>query len=239
MLSSSVVRFWFLLSDCVLIGMIGLPQRRLSNTPKAAEMQMTRNDRSDAAASIDVVEQASLESFPASDPPAWIPVNGARANAPGRDNRDAEIADFKDRFLRALAEQENLRRRAAREREQAVKFAATEVIKDLLPTIDNLGRGIESARHAAGSAEESMEALLAGIVATERGLLQALATHGITAVNPSRRAAFDPAYHHAIFEVSDSDCPPGTIAEVIQPGYRYHDRLLRPALVGIAEKHGR
>jgi molecular chaperone GrpE len=134
-------------------------------------------------------------------------------------------------LLRALAEQENLRRRAARECEQAVKYAAADVVKDLLPMVDNLHRAIESARR---EGEDSQQALLAGIAATERGLLEALARHGITPINPGRCEPFDPVHHHAILEVIDSDCPPGTIAEVMQPGYTYHDRLLRPALVGVA-----
>jgi molecular chaperone GrpE len=146
---------------------------------------------------------------------------------------EAQLADCKDRLLRALAEQENARGRALREREEAVRFAASGVARDLLATADNLRRAIESVPEER-SADETVRRLLAGIVATERALLDALAKHGIHRI-ASLGERFDPDRHEAVFEVTAPEQPAGTMDEVLQEGYLHHDRLLRPAMVGVAK----
>jgi molecular chaperone GrpE len=146
---------------------------------------------------------------------------------------EAELADCKDRLLRALAEQENARRRALRDREEAVRFAASGLARDLLATADNLRRAIESVPEER-IADEAVRRLLDGVVATERALLEALGKHGIRRIE-SLGEPFDPDRHEAVFEVTDQERPPGTVAEVLQEGYLHHDRLLRPAMVGVAK----
>jgi molecular chaperone GrpE len=147
---------------------------------------------------------------------------------------EGEVAALKDQLLRALADRENLRRRAAREREDAVKLAAAAVIKDLLPTADSMRRAIESIPGEQVERDELIQTLLAGVAATEKVMLDSLARHGIRRIEPAAGEAFDPHRHQAMMEVADRSHPAGTVSHVLQPGYAYHDRLLRPALVGVA-----
>ena len=148
---------------------------------------------------------------------------------------EAEVTDLKDRLLRALAEQENARRRAERERQEAVRFAASGLARDLLSTLDNLHRAIESVP-AAKAADETVQRLLSGVTATERGLLDALERHGIRRIDALGQS-FDPERHEAVYQVTDAGHPAGTVAEVLQEGYLHHDRLLRPAMVGVTTGH--
>jgi molecular chaperone GrpE len=146
---------------------------------------------------------------------------------------EAELADQRDRLLRALAETENVRRRAQREREDASKYAVAGFAKDLLSAADNLRRALESLPEAEAK-DERTRSLLAGVAATERELLGVFERHGIKRIDP-KGERFDHNLHQAIFEAERPDQPSGSVVEVLQPGYVLHDRLLRPAMVGVAK----
>jgi molecular chaperone GrpE len=146
---------------------------------------------------------------------------------------EVELAESKDRLLRALAETENVRRRAERERADAAKYGAGTLAKDLVNVADNLRRALDSLPEAQ-AADERTRSLLQGVAATERELLAAFERHGIRRIDPQGER-FDHNLHQAIFEAESADQPPGTVVKVLQPGYVMHDRLLRPAMVGVAK----
>jgi molecular chaperone GrpE len=146
---------------------------------------------------------------------------------------EAELAEAKDRLLRALAETENVRRRAQRERDDAVRYGASNFAKDLLNVADNLHRALLSVPEDK-VADDLTRTLLEGVGATERELLAAFERHGIRRIEPMGER-FDHNLHQAIFELENTGQPPGTVVQVLQPGYVMHDRLLRPAMVGVAK----
>jgi len=146
---------------------------------------------------------------------------------------ESELAEAKDRLLRALAETENVRRRAQREREDAAKYGASNLAKDLINVADNLRRALASVPE--GQVKDDLtRTLLQGVDATERELLAAFERHGIRRIDPMGER-FDHNFHQAIMEVENSGQPGGTVVQVLQPGYAMHDRLLRPAMVGVAK----
>ena len=147
---------------------------------------------------------------------------------------EAELAETKDRLLRALAETENVRRRAQRERDDAQRYAVTNFAKDMVNVADNLRRALESLPDT-DALDERTRNLLAGVAATERELLAALERHGIRKLEPRAGDRFDHNLHEAMFEVENTGQPAGSIIQVLQPGYQIHDRLLRPAMVGVAK----
>ncbi len=146
---------------------------------------------------------------------------------------EAEVARLKDQLLRALAEQENTRRRAQRDKEDSVKFAAANFAKDLIATPDNLRRALDSVKEE-DVKDEVLKTLLAGVAATERALLASFERNGIKRIEPMGEK-FDHNFHQAIFEVEHSGKPAGTVVQVLAPGYTMHDRLLRAAMVGVAK----
>ena len=163
------------------------------------------------------------------------PVTVEMPSAEGRiAELEAEVAKFKDQALRALAEQENVRRRAQRDREDALKFATSGFAKDLVTVADNLRRAIESVPEAQAAKDELLKGLMSGVSATERELLGAFEKHGIRKLDPMGEK-FDHNLHQAIFELENTGKPAGTVVQVLQAGYTLHDRLLREAMVGVAK----
>ena len=146
---------------------------------------------------------------------------------------EVELGEARDRLLRALAETENVRRRAERERADAARYGSANLAKELLNVADNLRRALDS-MPAEQAADERTRTLLQGVAATERELLAAFERGGIRRIDPLGER-FDHNLHQAMFEVESSGQPPGTVVQVLQPGYVLHDRLLRPAMVGVAK----
>ena len=138
---------------------------------------------------------------------------------------EAEAQALRDERLRALAEVENMRRRGERERSEASRYGATGLARDLLGVADNLRRALES-----GGGEGLME----GVGMVERELSAAFARHHIARIE-AEGERFDHNRHQAMFEVETADAEPGTVVQVVQDGYLLHDRLLRPAMVGVAK----
>ncbi|HEY8565688.1 MAG TPA: nucleotide exchange factor GrpE [Beijerinckiaceae bacterium] len=148
---------------------------------------------------------------------------------------EAEASEMKDRALRALAEMENLRRRSEREIADARTYGVTGFARDMLTVADNVRRALESVpAEARTEATEALKALMDGIELTERDLLKTLERHGVRRLDP-QGAKFDPNHHQAMFEVPDPSVPSGTVVQVVQTGYVIGERVLRPALVGVAK----
>ncbi|WP_282604716.1 nucleotide exchange factor GrpE [Pelagibius sp. Alg239-R121] len=146
---------------------------------------------------------------------------------------EAEVSSLKDQLLRALAETENLRQRTRREREDTIKYAAMGLIKDLVEVTDNLKRAIESVPADAVEDDEQLKNLLTGVQMTDKEILTVFERHNIKQV-AALGEKLDPHSHEALYEVPDPTSPAGTVVQVMQPGYRLHDRLVRPARVGVA-----
>ncbi|MEX2642626.1 MAG: nucleotide exchange factor GrpE [Acetobacterales bacterium] len=147
---------------------------------------------------------------------------------------EEELVKTRDAYMRAIAEAENVRRRAARERQDMQRYAAADPLKEILGVADNLRRALDSVPQEERGAHDKLATVLEGVEATERQLMQALEKHGVRRVEALGKP-FDHRFHEAMFEVEDPQSPSGTVVQELAPGYVLHDRLLRPAMVGIAK----
>jgi len=147
---------------------------------------------------------------------------------------EAEVADLKDRLVRSFAEVENTRRRADKERQNASKYGASGLARDLLEAIDNLRRAIDSVPADAVEQDEALKNLLVGVEMTEQALLTGFEKNDIKRIDP-KGEKFTYEFHQAMSELPNTGQPAGTVVEVLAPGYLLHDRLLRPAMVIVAK----
>jgi len=149
-----------------------------------------------------------------------------------------ENAELKDRLLRLAAEMENLRKRMAREIEDTRTYAITKFARDMLTATDSLSRALlVLPAEARDTADGPMKSLIDGIDLTEREMQRLLAVHGVKPIEAEGQK-FDPHKHQAMFEVPDPTRPEGTVVQVVQTGYAIGDRVLRPAMVGVAKGGG-
>jgi molecular chaperone GrpE len=166
--------------------------------------------------------------------PAEMPESPGAAPDPAAELAK-EAAELKDRLLRTLAEMENLRRRTEREVADARVYGVTNFARDIVGVADSMERAMKALDDGLREkADDGVKALLDGVELTERELLKVLEKHGVTKLEPKGQK-FDPNMHQAMFEMPDPSVPAGMVTQVVQPGYKIGERVLRPAMVGVSK----
>jgi len=145
-----------------------------------------------------------------------------------------ELDEANDKILRMAAEMENLRKRSFKEKEDASKYSISRFSRDIIIVSDNIERALNSIQDIKLPKNEAISNLIAGIEITSKELQQVFARHGIERFDPSGEK-FDPLYHEAMFEIPDEMSETGMIVQVLEPGYKIKDRILRPARVGVSK----
>jgi len=164
--------------------------------------------------------------------------NSLPADAAGGDDDIANLAaerdELRDQLLRTLADNENLRRRTERELTAAKKYGAMGFARDLMASVDNLDKAIDLIPENKDELDETVKNILIGVEMTGREIASVLERHNISKISPDGEK-FDYNLHQAMFEVPSDDVEPGIVMQVVQSGYQLHDRLLRPAMVGVSK----
>lgn len=206
----------------------------VSETNKAAAEDVATNEDETVVenmADTDAVDTASDDNAPSPDD-----VDDTQEELDPFEALTAERDQLKDQLLRALADTENMRRRTEREMESARKYGHTNFARDLVGAIDNLARAIDAvgATNDDQDNTQAMQALITGIELSWTEIQTVIEKHGVKRINPVGEK-FDYNLHQAMFEVPTDEHEPGVVVEVVQHGYVLHDRLLRPAMVGVAK----
>lgn len=177
---------------------------------------------------LDDIADAEAEEFAAS-------LDELEDEAVELDELRAERDELKDRWMRALADAENARKRGDKARRDAEQYGGSKLARDMLPVFDNMKRAVET---ITDEQKEASAALIEGIELTMRELLKTFAKHGIEVISPEVGDKFDPNVHEAMFEAPVPGTKSGEIIQVSAQGFMLHDRLLRPAQVGVSSNPG-
>ncbi|MEM6636860.1 MAG: nucleotide exchange factor GrpE [Pseudomonadota bacterium] len=185
---------------------------------------------------LDDIELAAEEESEAPDAPSGLAEEAAEYSTEDEiqtviDKLVSERDDMRDRWMRAMAEAENARKRADRDRREAEQYGGSKISRDMLPVFDNLQRALEA---ATDEQREANKALFEGVELTLRELLNVFGKHGIEKIEPQVGDRFDPQMHQAMFEAPVPGTRAGDIIQVAAYGFRLHERLLRPAQVGVS-----
>ncbi|MBT3556529.1 MAG: nucleotide exchange factor GrpE [Rhodospirillales bacterium] len=211
----------------------------MSQTPENTETEESVEDavesaESDQPADDDIVE--GIEDLDLSDEELnFAPEDDGESSPEDEVVRlEGELASMHDKLLRAVAETENVRRRAQRDKEDTARYAVSNFSRDLLSVADNLRRALDSVDEDARKESPALENLMIGVEMTERELLAAFERTNIRRMETIGQR-FDPNFHEAMFEYDDPDQPAKTVGQEIEAGYMLHDRALRPAKVGVTK----
>lgn len=195
--------------------------------PKRKDTEETNLE--DILSDIGAEEPMDLDALAAEADPETGEIPGGIADAEAMDALRAERDDMRDRWMRSLADAENLRKRADRDRREAEQYGGTRLARDLLPIYDNLSRALEVAPDSGADGS-----LIEGVELTMRELLNIFTKHGITLLDPQPGEKFDPQVHQAMFEAPVPGTKAGDIIQVMAKGFKLNERLLRPAQVGVS-----
>jgi molecular chaperone GrpE len=225
-----------------IVGIGGRRHHSLPEQSQARNLPMANTPPNDSDPKKDETrEGAAAPEGAAPAQPAAPPAQPQEAAAPAEKSvqevvaaLQAEVEGLKDKWLRAHAEVDNIRKRAEREREEAAKYAITKLAKDIVSVGDNFQRCIDAVPAGAAEKDQTLKSFLEGVTMTERELLNVLDRHGIKRIQPLNEP-FNPHLHQAVMQVPRTDVPNGTIVEVYQAGYTIEERVLRPAMVGVAQ----
>ena len=197
-------------------------------------------DKEQEATSEDIQQSVSSEQLDAEDKIADLNLADIIDDADNIDDKGGENADdedaaaLKDQLLRLMADSENLRKRSERDVSAAKKYGALGLARDLLGSIDNLETAISHMPENKDDMDETLKNILIGVEMSARELASVLERHHIKKVTPEKEK-FDYNIHQAMFEVPTDEVEPGMVVQVVQSGYMLHDRLLRPAMVGVSK----